>query len=60
MELKLEERVKICVRHINPFDENCRGCRIDEDNYHCPDYLSQKDAIRLYRPEYTFQLTKGL
>lgn len=48
MELKLEE---VCVGHIQSRNENCKICRMDEDNYHCPKYLSQKDAIKLYRPE---------
>ena len=48
MELRLEQ---ICIGHINPRNENCKGCKMDEDNYHCPNYLSQIDAVRIYRPE---------
>jgi hypothetical protein len=54
MELKLED---VCIGHINPRGEDCKGCKKDEENYHCPRYLSQKDAIRLYRPEYTFPIS---
>jgi hypothetical protein len=48
MEIKLED---ICVWHINPSNEKCKNCKIDEDNYHCPDYLNRIKAIETYRPE---------
>jgi hypothetical protein len=48
MELKLEE---VCVGHIQSRNGNCSTCRMDEYNFNCPNYLSQKDAIKLYRPE---------
>lgn len=40
----------ICIGHINSRGEECKSCKIDEDNYHCPNYLSQKEAIRIYTP----------
>jgi len=42
---------KVCIGHINYRGEDCKGCKIDEGNKQCPNYLSQKDAIKLYRPE---------
>jgi len=51
MEIQLEERTRICIGHIQERNENCKVCRMDEYNFNCPQYLSQKDAIRIYRPE---------
>jgi hypothetical protein len=48
MEIKLED---ICVWHINPGNEKCKNCKIDENNYHCPEYLSRIKVIEKYRPE---------
>ena len=50
LNIRLEE---ICIGHIGqPRSSNCQICKIDEYNKYCPNYLSQKEAIRLYRPEY--------
>lgn len=57
MELRLEQ---ICIGHIRVRNEHCKTCKSDEGNYLCPDYLSQRQAIEQYRPEYKKDLNTSI
>jgi hypothetical protein len=48
MEIRLED---VCVWHINPGNDECRNCKIDEHNYDCPKYLGRMQSIKRFEPE---------
>jgi hypothetical protein len=45
--IPLEE---LCIGHITPRREECRGCKIDEGNKNCPNYKTKIDVILEKQP----------
>lgn len=49
----MEKLELVCIGHIslvNLRSKDCTFCKLDEENYNCPNYLSVKAAIEKYRP----------